>query len=63
MHCYSDRQGGVLCRRGRAASARDATRLATQLLAAVPRADVLIQCRFNDARIKPEPPWKIFFFP
>ena len=56
-------QGGVLCRRGRAASARDATRLATQLLAAVPRADVLIQCRFNDARIKPEPPWKIFFFP
>ena len=44
---------GVLCRRGRAASARDATRLATQLLPALPRADVLIHCRFNDVRIKP----------
>ena len=53
MACYSDRAGGVLCRRGRAASARDATHLATQLLAAVPRADVLIREPPSVVWIKP----------
>jgi hypothetical protein len=46
-------RGGVLCRRGRAASARDATQLATQLLAAVLRADVLIRIAGAVAWIKP----------
>jgi hypothetical protein len=32
MGCYSAEQGGVLCRRSRAATSGTATRLATQLL-------------------------------
>ena len=54
---------GVLCRRSRAAFVRAATRLATQLLAAVPRPDVLIRCQFNAARIKPRAAVENFFFP
>ena len=51
----------MLCRQGRAAFARDATRLATQLLAAVPRPNVLIRCQFNAARIKPRAAVENFF--
>jgi len=54
---------GVLCRRGRAAASGAATRLATQLLAAVPRSDVLIRCQYNAARIKPRATVENFFFP
>jgi len=56
-------QGGVLCRRGRAAASGAATRLAMQLLAAVPRSDVLIRCQYNAARIKPRAAVENFFFP
>ena len=59
--CYSVRAGGVLCRRGRAAASSVATRLATQLLAAVPRPNVLIRCQFNAARIKPRAAVENFF--
>ena len=59
--CYSVRAGGVLCRRGRAAASSVATHLATQLLAAVPRPDVLIRCQFNAARIKPRAAVENFF--
>ena len=44
---------GVLCRRGRAASAHAATQLATQLLAAVLRVDVLIREPPSVVGIKP----------
>ena len=54
--------GGVLCRRGRAASARDATQLATQLLAAVLRADVLIRIAGAVAWIKPRVAGTFLFF-
>jgi hypothetical protein len=54
--------GGVLCRRGRAASARDATQLATQLLAAVLRADGLIHIPCSAAWIKPQTAGVFLFF-
>ena len=43
----------MLCRRGRAAASGAATRLATQLLAVVPRLDVLIRITHSVAWIKP----------
>ena len=43
----------MLCRRSRAAAPNAATRLATQLLAAVPRADVLIRKPPSVVWIKP----------
>ena len=54
--------GGVLCRRGRAASARNATQLATQLLAAVLRADGLIHIPCSAAWIKPRTAGVFFSF-
>ena len=61
MAYYSDRAGGVLCRRGRATASSVAAQLATQLLAAVLHPDVLIRCQFNAARIKPRAAVENFF--
>ena len=56
-------RGGVLCRRGRTASARDATQLATQLLAAVLRVDILIRIASAVVWIKPRSAGTFFSFP